>query len=92
MPSSESITPTDALLSAGASLQLVPQNLIKSGSIFIIQYKNGMGHCGIVKEVKGNAIITIEGNTNLNHSREGYGVFQHTRKISDINTGFINYG
>jgi len=70
----------------------VPPNLIKPGSIFIIQYKKGMSHCGIVKEVKANTIITIEGNTNLNHSREGYGVFQHTRKIANINTGFINYG
>jgi hypothetical protein len=77
---------------ARASLQLVPLTNIKPGAIFIIQYKNGMGHCGIIKEIHGDKIITIEGNTNLNHSREGYGVFQHTRKISDINTGFINYG
>jgi len=77
---------------ASAQLHSVDQSNIKPGSIFIIQYKNGMGHCGIIKEIKGNTIITIEGNTNLNHSREGYGVFQHTRKIVDINTGFINYG
>jgi hypothetical protein len=77
---------------ATVRLNSVNQSNIKPGSIFIIQYKNGMGHCGIVKEVKANTIITIEGNTNLNHSREGYGVFQHTLKNSDINTGFINYG
>jgi hypothetical protein len=73
-------------------VRLPSSHLIKPGAIFITSYGGGMGHTGIVAEVNGNEILTIEGNTNKDHSREGYGVFQHTRKISDINTGFINYG
>lgn len=79
-------------------LRITPQmaiqspHLIKLGSIFIINYGKGKGHTGIVKEVRDNTISTIEGNTNNNHSREGYGVFNQIRKISNINTGFINYG
>ncbi|MBN2743953.1 MAG: CHAP domain-containing protein [Marinilabiliaceae bacterium] len=91
------IPSTDALPARLSSQDALPvrlpsSHLIKPGSIFITSYGGGMGHTGIVAEVNGNEILTIEGNTNLNHSREGYGVFQHTRKICDINTGFINYG
>jgi hypothetical protein len=67
-------------------------HLIKPGSIFIINHGKGKGHTGIVANVFDNCILTIEGNTNQNHSREGIGVFQLTRKIDEINMGFINYG
>jgi hypothetical protein len=77
---------------ATARLYCVDQNLIKPGSIFIINHGKGKGHTGIVANVFDNCILTIEGNTNQNHSREGIGVFQLTRKIDEINMGFINYG
>ena len=66
-------------------------SLIKPGSIFIINHGGGKGHTGIITQINGHTITTIEGNTNHNHSREGIGVFQHTRQLSEINTGFINY-
>lgn len=65
--------------------------LVKPGHIFIMDYGGGYGHTGIVKEVNGGFITTIEGNTNNNQSREGVGVFQHIRKIKDINKGFLQY-
>lgn len=65
--------------------------LVKPGHIFINDHGKGYGHTGIVKEVSGGFISTIEGNTNNNHSREGIGVFELTRKIKDINKGFLEY-
>lgn len=65
--------------------------LVKPGQIFINDHGRGYGHTGIVKEVNGGFINTIEGNTNNSQSREGIGVFELTRKIKDINKGFLEY-
>jgi hypothetical protein len=66
--------------------------LVKPGSLFIIDFGGGKGHSGIVVEVANGRLVTIEGNTNDNGSREGIGVFQRdARKISKINKGFIDY-
>ncbi|WEK20925.1 MAG: CHAP domain-containing protein [Candidatus Pedobacter colombiensis] len=43
-----------------------------------------IGHCGIVEEVRGDWIFSIEGNTNLNGSREGDGVYRRMRHIRSI--------
>lgn len=46
----------------------------------------------MVIEVANGRLVTIEGNSNDNGSREGIGVFQRdARKISRINKGFIDY-
>jgi hypothetical protein len=65
--------------------------LVKPGQIFVLDHGHGFGHTGIVKEVNGGFITTIEGNTNNNHSREGIGVFELVRKIKDVNKGFLQY-
>ncbi len=66
--------------------------LIQAGSLFIIDTGGGTGHTGIVKGVAHGRLVTIEGNTNENGSRNGIGVFQrNTRKIASINKGFIDY-
>jgi peptidoglycan hydrolase-like protein with peptidoglycan-binding domain len=70
---------------------LVNNKLIVPGSIFIIRFKYGMGHTGIVTDVHDDYIRTIEGNTNPNHSAEGLGVFELQRKIETITRGFIIY-
>ena len=68
-------------------------SLVQPGMIFIITTRGGQGHTGLVEEVRGMALTTIEGNTNLGGSREGIGVFRrNTRRISDISPGFIDYG
>lgn len=65
---------------------------VKPGMIFIISTGNGTGHTGLVKEVVGGKLVTIEGNTNDDGSREGVGVFQRIgRSINSINRGFIDY-
>ncbi|RZK66519.1 MAG: CHAP domain-containing protein [Pedobacter sp.] len=38
-----------------------------------------IAHCGLVSKVNGNWIYTIEGNTNVDGSREGDGVYQRIR-------------
>ena len=66
---------------------------VTPGSLFIMDFGQGVGHSGIVAEVSGGKLVTIEGNTNDNGSRNGIGVFERTaRKIADINKGFIDYG
>lgn len=65
--------------------------IVKPGDIFIIAHSSSTGHTGLVEKVKGGFITTIEGNTNDGGSREGIGVFRRTRKIKDINRGFLEY-
>ncbi len=68
-------------------------SLIKPGHIFVIDLGSGLGHTGLVERVVGGKLVTIEGNTNDNGSREGIGVFRReSRKIEGISKGFIDYG
>jgi len=68
-------------------------SLVSPGMIFVIIHPSGTtGHTGLVKEIAGNLLTTIEGNTNNNGSREGIGVFlRNQRTIASINRGFICY-
>lgn len=67
-------------------------SLLKPGLLFVISTGGGKGHMGIVEDFRNDRLITIEGNTNLPGDREGVGVFRRTsRKLSDINKGFISY-
>ncbi|MEQ7800929.1 peptidoglycan-binding protein [Pedobacter sp. ASV1-7] len=43
-----------------------------------------IAHCGLVEQVKNDLIYTIEGNTNINGSREGTGVFRRLRHKRSI--------
>jgi peptidoglycan hydrolase-like protein with peptidoglycan-binding domain len=68
--------------------------LIKPGQIFIIDTPpaGGGGHAGLVEQVIGGKLVTIEGNTNDDGSREGIGVFRRKqRKITSINKGFVDF-
>ncbi len=66
-------------------------SLIKPGFIFIMDHGSGKGHTGLVKSVGEGYIQTIEGNTNIEGSREGLGVAELKRKINTISAGFIDY-
>ncbi len=67
-------------------------SLVKPGLIFLISTAGGHGHCGLVKEVHGGNLTTIEGNTNPGGSREGIGVFlRNARSILNVNLGYIRY-
>lgn len=68
--------------------------LVKPGHIFVIDTgkPGGSGHAGLVEQVAGGKLVTIEGNTNTGGSREGIGVFRRTqRKIADINKGYVDF-
>lgn len=48
------------------------------GFVFVLDHGHGLGHVGIVEEVVGDgSIITVEGNTNSEGSREGDRVARH---------------
>lgn len=65
---------------------------IKPGFLFVISTGGGLGHIGFVERVNSGLLTTIEGNTSNNGSREGIGVFRReSRKVSQINRGFIDY-
>jgi hypothetical protein len=70
---------------------LTNPKLIKPGDIFIISRKGGKGHTGIIYDIYGDTLVTVEGNSNAFHSAEGEGVVQLKRKIKTINVGFIRY-
>jgi hypothetical protein len=60
--------------------------------IFIMIFKNGTGHCGLVDSVSidGKRVYTIEGNTNTDGSRNGYMVCRQTNgRLTKTITGFI---
>lgn len=66
------------------------------GDIFIMDFGKGNGHTGIVSEVRGSKIYTVEGNTSADPTyagadREGNGVFERVRNISSINKGFLRF-
>lgn len=65
--------------------------LVKPGMILIMDHGRGFGHTGLVEKVVGGLITTVEGNTNASRTREGGGVYRLTRKILEINKGFIDY-
>jgi hypothetical protein len=56
----------------------------KVGALVVWRYGTGwQGHIGIVTEIKSESkFVAVEGNTNNNGSREGYGVF---KKLRDMN-------
>ncbi|MDM1378844.1 CHAP domain-containing protein [Myroides marinus] len=61
----------------------------EKGDVFIMDFGKGLGHAGIIVDVEGDVITTIEGNTNDEASREGYIVAEKKRKIKSISKGFI---
>jgi hypothetical protein len=77
------ITKTEALQHPG---------LLTPGCQFIISYGGGAGHTGIIVQIEGDVLHTIEGNSNKNGGREGYEVVTHCRGIDDRSIlGFIKY-
>lgn len=66
--------------------------LLRPGMVLIIDHGQGKGHTGLVESVAGGYVTTIEGNTDASLTREGGGVYRLSRKIADINKGFIDYG
>ena len=64
---------------------------VRPGMLFIMDHGGGLGHTGIVEEVAGGLLTTIEGNTDASRTREGGGVYRLSRKLNEINKGFIDY-
>ena len=70
---------------------LADPGVLRPGMIFIIDHGGGLGHTGLVEKVEGGLLTTIEGNTDASRTREGGGVYRLTRKVLEINKGFIDY-
>ena len=71
---------------------LARPELVRPGQIFVMDFGKGVGHTGLIREIRAGKLVTIEGNTNTGGSREGVGVFERTgRTIGSINKGFIEY-
>jgi hypothetical protein len=51
--------------------------------IYFLKLKR-IAHCGIVEGVKNDLVYSIEGNTNINGSREGNGVYRRIRHRRSI--------
>lgn len=76
----------------GWSPSLFPKKLLVTGPspavVFGIYFPDlkRVGHCGFVKRVKGDWIISLEANTNIAGSREGEGVHSRLRHIKTIHS------
>lgn len=66
------------------------QGMPQAGDIFIMDFGGGKGHTGIVVNVVGIHIETIEGNTNDEGSREGFEVARRKRLITSCK-GFLRF-
>jgi hypothetical protein len=83
------VTPVHRIATSEASS--VP-SLVKPGMVFVLKTGAATGHMGLIEKVEGARLTTIEGNTNLNGSREGIGVFRRVgRTITSVNLGFLDY-
>lgn len=57
------------------------------GSLIVWRYGDGwQGHIGIVQQIRGKEVLTIEGNTNSQGGREGIEVANHWRLIEYTHT------
>lgn len=65
--------------------------LLKPGMVFIMDFGGGKGHTGFIVAVRGGLVDTVEGNTDASKTREGGGVYKLTRKLSEINKGYLDY-
>jgi hypothetical protein len=58
-----------------------------AGMVFGIYFPDlkRIAHCGFVENTQGDFVLTIEGNTNVEGSREGQGVYRRLRHKRTIN-------
>jgi hypothetical protein len=62
------------------------------GDVFIMDFGKGLGHTGIIESIDAYEVLhTIEGNTNLNGSREGIEVDRKTRAQHNPIIGYLRY-
>ncbi len=62
------------------------------GVIFGIDHGGGKGHCGIVIDVAGVHLATIEGNTGREGEREGKHVLVRSRNALECTLGYLDPG
>jgi hypothetical protein len=61
--------------------------------IFMLDLGGGKGHAGLVIEVRGDHVITIEGNTNPGGSSDGFGVFRRDARpiVTGVLLGYLDF-
>jgi hypothetical protein len=67
--------------------------LILPGYQMILDFGGGVGHTGLVESLVGTTLITIEGNSNTDGSRDGEMVVRQSKRTLNDKTlkGFISY-
>lgn len=71
----------------------VSAQTVKPGMMFLLDLGGGKGHAGLVIEVRGDHIITIEGNTNPGGSSDGFGVFRRDARplTNGVLLGYLDF-
>jgi hypothetical protein len=80
-----------ARLTPASEAMANPQR-VQPGAIFIMDHGRGLGHTGLIERMDGGWMTTLEGNTDASKTREGGGVYRLTRKVAEVNRGYIDYG
>jgi cell wall-associated NlpC family hydrolase len=80
-----------ALADWGASMS--DERPLHVGALVLVWFdsKQRYGHVGIVTGVEGEKVSTIEGNTNRDGGREGFGVLARKRRIDPAKLRFLNW-
>ena len=69
-----------------------PPAAAEVGDLFLLFYQGlgRYGHVGFVRGVQDGTILTLEGNTGPDGSREGFGVFKRSRSVTQ-KTAFVRW-
>ena len=64
----------------------IPAHQVRPGDFAGVFHSslNRIAHIAVVERVDGNRVITLEGNTNAEGSREGHGYFRRSRLINSL--------
>lgn len=64
----------------------IPVHFTKAGDLGAIYFPKlkRIGHVFMVRKVFGNFVLTVEGNTNRQGSREGDGLFYYIRPLAEV--------
>ena len=64
--------------------RIIPREQVRAGDFLGVpsQKMERIAHIAVVERVEGNRVITLEGNTNAEGSREGHGYFRRSRLIN----------
>jgi cell wall-associated NlpC family hydrolase len=78
---------------ADFGVRVMDERPLHVGALVLVWFESRQryGHVGIVAELKGDTITTVEGNTNATGGREGFGVLSRERNLDPAKLRYLNW-